>query len=571
MKINQDVYFIKNDIVKVPRNTFNRIQNRKDTFNMGDLVPCFCDEVIPGDTFDLNFKMLLRLTSPQIKPTMDDLEYKIWFFFVPMRLVEEDWAEIIGNYRDHPDWTSDTSKTCSTITIPEKGFAVGSVADKFGLPVKRGFNIKINADPFRAYALIHDTWFRDENLQGSVFVDKSNNNKIGVDNINGDYITDAVLGGKLLPLYKRHDYFTSALPGPQKGSVVRLSLGDKANVVGDGFDMHYMGNAGIRFYMNEGDLNNTYGPLSLGHRNGEQKTDPSVLSFTHDTGSSPSIPTFYGEAPVLHSNLIADLSNATAMSVNDLRYAFQAQLIKECDARNGNRYNEILLGHYGVRSGDARLQLPEYLGCASCLVNSHQVVQTSSSTTDSPQGNLSSFSQTSLQKHIFKKSFTEHGYVIGVMGVRVKTRTYSQGINKMWSHLSRFEFYYPELAHIGEQPIKNQEIFADDNSEANERVFGYQEAFAEYRYLPNISTGLMRPDVSGNLAVWNYTDNYDRLPTLSAKWMVEDKTNLDRTLSIPSTMADQFMIDMVFENKSTRPMPIHSVPELIDHRGNLII
>ena len=562
MKINQDVYFIKNDIVKVPRNTFNRVQNRKDTFNMGDLVPCYCDEVIPGDTFNINFSMLLRLTSPQIKPTMDDLEFKVWFFFVPFRLVESDWAEIIGNYRDNPDWTIDTSKTCSTIQIPDNGFAVGSVADKFGLPVKRGAGVKINADPFRAYCLIHDTWFRDENLQRSVFVDKSNNNKIGVDNITGDYLTDAVLGGKLLPLYKRHDYFTSALPGPQKGAAVTLSLGDKAPVVGNGLNFHSISSENKRYRLETDLISDTSGYLVNGgtnQPNHELSVDisgTSVLPATTQIG---------------YSNLVADLANATAMTVNDLRYAFQAQLIKECDARNGNRYNEILLGHYGVRSADARLQLPEYLGSASCLVNSHQVVQTSSTTQDSPQGNLSSFSQTTLKKHIFKKSFTEHGYVIGVMGVRVKTRTYSQGINKMWSHLSRFEFYYPELAHIGEQPIKNKEIFVQNNSNVNNEVFGYQEAFAEYRYLPNIATGLMRPDVDQNLAVWNYADSYETLPTLSATWMQEDKTNLDRTLSLGSSLVDQFMIDMIFENKSTRPMPVHSVPELIDHRGNLII
>ena len=562
MKINQDVYFIKNDIVKVPRNTFNRVQNRKDTFNMGDLVPCYCDEVIPGDTFNINFSMLLRLTSPQIKPAMDDLEFKVWFFFVPFRLVESDWAEIIGNYRDNPDWTIDTSKTCSTIQIPDNGFAVGSVADKFGLPVKRGAGVKINADPFRAYCLIHDTWFRDENLQRSVFVDKSNNNKIGVDNITGDYLTDAVLGGKLLPLYKRHDYFTSALPGPQKGAAVTLSLGDKAPVVGNGLNFHSISSENKRYRLETDLISDTSGYLVNGgtnQPNHELSVDisgTSVLPATTQIG---------------YSNLVADLANATAMTVNDLRYAFQAQLIKECDARNGNRYNEILLGHYGVRSADARLQLPEYLGSASCLVNSHQVVQTSSTTQDSPQGNLSSFSQTTLKKHIFKKSFTEHGYVIGVMGVRVKTRTYSQGINKMWFHMSRFEFYYPELAHIGEQPIKNKEIFVQNNSNVNNEVFGYQEAFAEYRYLPNIATGLMRPDVDQNLAVWNYADSYETLPTLSATWMQEDKTNLDRTLSLGSSLVDQFMIDMIFENKSTRPMPVHSVPELIDHRGNLII
>lgn len=562
MRINQDVYFVKNDIVKVPRNTFNRIQNRKDTFNMGDLVPCYCDEVIPGDTFNMSFKMLLRLTSPQIKPTMDDLEYKIWFFFVPFRLVEQDWAEIIGNYRDNPDWTVDTSKTCSTITIPSNGFAVGSVADKFGLPVKRGAGIKINADPFRAYCLIHDTWFRDENLQRTVFVDKSNTNVLGVDNINGDYLTDAVLGGKLLPLYKRHDYFTSALPGPQKGATVSLPLGDKAPVIGDSV-IHALGDYGAQFvaYNNLGNLQPGY----LHSNNTAPDTRPGFLSA--DILNQQPV----NSGIVSQTNLVADLTNATAMSVNDLRYAFQAQLIKECDARNGNRYNEILLGHYGVRSGDARLQLPEYLGCASCLVNSHQVVQTSSTTADSPQGNLSAFSQTTLSRHVFKKSFTEHGYVIGVMGVRVKTRTYSQGINKMWSHLSRFQFYYPELAHIGEQPILNQEIFAQNDDVVNKQIFGYNEAFAEYRYLPNVATGLMRPDVSENLAVWNYADNYNVLPTLSASWMVEDKANLDRTLSISSALTDQFMIDMIFENKSTRPMPIHSIPELIDHRGNLII
>lgn len=611
MKINQDVYFVKNDIVSIPRNTFYRTQNRKDTFNMGDLVPCFCDEVIPGDTFDMKYKMLLRLNSPQIKPTMDDLEYKIWFFFVPFRLTENDWAEIIGNYRENPDWTQDVSKICSTIEIPTGGFAVGSVADKFGLPVLSGVGEKINANPFRAYVLIHDTWFRDENLQRTCFVDKTNNNKVGVNNINGDYITDAVLGGALLPLYKRHDYFTSALPGAQKGSSVELPLGDRANVYGvaplSGFygdsstlnslyKTHSINGSSLSaprlgvfnstltnlrhldsFPGNGGSVSgygSAHGVLPVGSDGLSYSNTPIVDSINLFANANPDVYNLFKNdlgSPSGLTPLYADLTNATAVSVNDLRYAFQAQLIKECDARNGNRYNEILLGHYGVRSGDARLQLPEYLGCASCLVNSHQVVQTSSTTNDSPQGNLSAFSQTTMSKHIFKKSFTEHGYVIGVMGVRVKTRTYSQGINAMWSALGRFQFYWSELAHIGEQPIKNKEIYTSNNLTQNDEVFGYQEAWARYRYLSNVATGLMRPNVSENLAVWNYVDNYTSLPTLSAEWMKEDKSNLDRTLAVGSSITNQFMIDMIFENKATRPLPIHSIPELIDHRGNLII
>lgn len=582
-KLNTDIRFTLNSILKVPRTTFNRNQKNITTFNSGDLVPLFIDEVLPGDTYKLDLGSVIRFSNPLIRPVMDDAKMNVWAFFVPKRIVEDNWEQLIANYRDNPDWTSDVNLAMSSLQVPTGGFAVDSVADHFGIPVGAGAGVKVVHAPFRAYCLIWDNWFRDENLQNSITVNTGFSELLGVNNISGSYITDAVLGGRMCPLNKVHDYFTSALPAPQEGSASVIGIGSTAPIYGNGKALTLTNS-------NSNILSNTQiGNLYAGSNPERLKTATvESTSFNPNVGSSNGNGTYLGVSfqnlpqkgqtylnNQVDSNIYADLSAATSITVNDLRYAVQVQNIKETDARYGNRYKEFLMGHFGVISSDARLQIPEYLGSASFNIQTQQVAQTGSTNSTTPQANVAAYSLTNNVSHLFMKSFTEHGYIIVVGGVRVAHRTYSQGLNQLWDRFTRFDNYFPALSHIGEQPILNQEIYLQNKpvggDGANREVFGYQEAWAAYRYLPNQATGLMRPNVSGSLAVWNYADNYGSLPTLSADWIKEDKTNIDRTLSLSSTAAPQFIADFYFKNKATRPMPLHSVPGLLDHSGKIII
>ena len=586
-KLNSDIRFTLNNILKVPRTTFNRNQKNITTFNSGDLVPLFCDEVLPGDTYSLDLGSVVRFNSALIRPVMDDAKVNVWAFFVPKRLVESNWQSLIANYRDNPDWTTDVNLSMSSLTIPTGGFAVDSVADHFGIPVGQGAGKKIVHAPIRAYCLIWDNWFRDENLQQSITVNTNFADTLGVDNITGSYLTDAIKGGRMCPLNKIHDYFTSALPAPQEGAPSIIGIGATAPVWGvdnKNLNVNFMSRPNSP-YLEAGSMgvdtanSNHIVPFKINNNasissNLENPSQP----FVNKTGFNVISKEYAHSINVpkgTTSNLYADLSAATAISVNDLRYAVQAQMIKETDARYGNRYKEFLMGHFGVVSADARLQIPEFLGSATFNIDTQQVAQTSSTDSTTPQASVAAYSLTNNISHLFTKSFTEHGYIIVVGGVRVAQRTYSQGLNKMWTRFTRFDNYFPELAHIGEQPILNQEIFLQNESEGgdgeNVEVFGYQEAWADYRYLPNQATGYMRPNVSGSLAVWNYADNYNALPTLSGAWVQEDRANINRTLAINSTNTPMFLGDFYFKNKATRPMPLHSVPGLVDISGKIII
>lgn len=529
------------------------------------------------------------MNSPLLKPVLDTLEFQVWAFFVPTRLVESQWEQIIGGFQPNPDWSVDNNVLMSQLTIPSGGFATGSVADYFGIPVGQGAGETIIHAPFRAYALIWDNWFRDQALMNSIMVNnQSGITTMGVNNINGDYITDAILGGALCPVSKIHDYFTSCLPAPQKGEPQIIGVGSQAPIYGNGKNLTLVNSPLLDLTNN---TSNVFGLFSNNNSSSNGWIRGTYESYNKDqgdttrgdqavNGSALGLPQLgqkiSGEQ--IESNIYADLSHATGISINDLRYAFQLQLIKEADARYGTRYRETLIGHYGVISADSRLQIPEFLGTSKFTIDITQTAQTSgsdtgSSGTQTPQSSVTAYSLTGNKSHLFTKSFTEHGYVIVVGAVRVAHRTYSQGLNKMWSRKSRFDFYFPELAHIGEQPVYNQEIYLQQSSSAqNMQVFGYQEAWAPYKYFPNLATGLMRPSLEQNLAYWNYADNYDSLPTLSGEWIKEDRVNIDRTLAIPSGENEpQFLGDFYFMNKSTRPMPLHSVPGLIDHSGKIVI
>lgn len=558
-KLNNESMFVKNTITKVNRTTFNRNQKRLTTFNAGDLNPLFVDEVLPGDTYSLDLGSVIRFNSPLVKPVMDDCKMSVYAFFVPTRILEKDWEKLIANFQEQPDWSKDVNLTMSTVEIPTGGFPVGGVADMFGIPVKTGSGEKIIAAPFRAYCLIWNNWFRDENLQKSIFVDTNHIDYVGASTIDTDYLIDAIKGGRMCPMNKIHDYFTSCLPAPQKGAPVIFGVEKEAPVITGALPHAVTGlKEPIQILGAEGQTSWGFG------KNLTVDNDSRGATGTSTVGAIPKT----GWAPI---NLYADMSKVTGISVNDLRLSVQIQLIKEADARYGTRYKEYLMGHWGVISADSRLQIPEFLGSAEYGVDIHQTAQTSQSTENSPQSNVSAWSLTNNKSHLFTKSFTEHGYIIVVGGVRVAHRTYAQGLNTMWSRKTRFDFYFPELAHIGEQPVKNKEIYLQDAKQENDGVFGYQEAWAAYRYLPNVVTGLMRPNVQNTLAVWNYADKYTALPTLSPKWIEEDKTNIDRTLSIQSSATPQFIGDFYFKNKATRPMPLHSVPGLLDHSGKSVL
>lgn len=589
--INEDVWFVKNDIVRVPRTSFYRNQDKKLTFNAGKLVPLMVDEILPGDTYQLDMNSVVRFASPMIRPVMDDVEMEAWAFFVPSRLVDDNFEKIIANYKANPDWTSDVETTLSSLTIPSSGFGLQSVGDYFGLPTALSGSVpvgqkpvKVSLLPFRAYTLIWDTFFRDQNLQNAITIEHPGYQALdGVGTASGDYMTDALLGGALCPLNKKHDLFTSALPAPQKGSVPTISIGGEAPIsshisqyapVGalDGTtfleeNIRYSDLTNKDFGMRFGISQMPTGQVFITHN--LNSSNPHILSVgTSRTATEKSMPIM---ADLLAIEPYADLSRTTGISVNDLRVLVQTQRLKEQDARYGSRYPEYLSGSWGVNAGDARLQRPEFLGKLGFNLKVNQTIQTSETSDTSAQSNVSAYSLTGNSKHLFTKSFVEHGYLIVVGGVRIKNRTYNQRVDKMWSKFARLDFYNPVFANLGEQPIKNKEIHYSGVNADDDGVFGYQEYAYEYRYLPNQVCGYMRPGVADSLSVWNYAENYSATPTLSPSWIQEDISPIDRTLAIPSETGSMFIADIYFKNKATRPMPLHSIPGLVDHSGKIII
>lgn len=551
MSRNAESHFAVNPTrIDMSRSTFDRSSSLKTSFNVGNIVPFYLDEVLPGDTFKVKTSKVVRLQT-LLTPVMDNIYLDTYFFFVPNRLTWNHWKEFNGE-NTQSAWIPQTEYEVPQITSPANGWTVGTIADYFGLPTGVG-NLSVSALPFRAYALIINDWFRDQNLQDPLVIPLDDASVQGVNT--GTFVTDVAKGGLPFIAAKYHDYFTSALPAPQKGPDVTIPVATASaapvharpetySVVGDsGFGLGSPVSAS-----NVGGLSVSNGFSTSGH-----SLSARVGSRT-DTGSDAIAP----------NNLYAVFDGqASAATINQLRLAFQIQKLYERDARGGTRYIEILKSHFGVTSPDARLQRPEYLGGNRIPITVNQVIQQSATVSTSPQGNVTGQSLTTDTHFDFTKSFTEHGFVIGLMVARYD-HTYQQGIDRMWSRKGRFDYYWPVFANIGEQAIKNKEIFAQGTA-VDDEVFGYQEAWADYRYKPNRVTGEMRSQYAQSLDVWHLADDYSSLPSLSDSWIREDKTNVDRVLAVNSSVANQLFCDIFVLNRTTRPMPLYSIPGLIDH------
>lgn len=524
----------------IPRSRFNRSHGHKTTFDAGKLIPFYVDEALPGDTFSLKAALFARMATP-IVPLMDNLRLETFFFAVPIRLLWDNWQRFNGEQVDPDDPTDFLVPQISSDT----GFAVDSLADHFGLPTGIP-NLEVSALFFRAYNLIYNEWFRDQNLQNSAVVER------------GDGPDDPT-HYKILNRGKRHDYFTSCLPWPQKGPGVELPLGTTATVNIPAVPVSGMtiSPSGVPTFSINGQ-----GTYNLNNANN------SGLGINYVSTQAGGAGTLGWRSPALTASGtvgpltgVADLSGASAATINSLRQAFQIQKLLERDARGGTRYTEILRSHFGVISPDSRLQRPEYLGGSSSAISIQPVQQTSATDSTSPQGNLAAYGVAGDRFHGFSKSFTEHTILIGLVNVRADL-TYQQGINRMWSRQTRFDFYWPALAHIGEQTVLNKEIYATGDPTVDDDVFGYQERWAEYRYFPSQITGKFRSTDPQPLDVWHLSQKFDALPVLNEEFII-DQPPLDRVIAVPSE--PHFLFDSYIDLKCARPMPVYSVPGLIDH------
>lgn len=541
------------------RSRFARNSSYKTTFNVGDLVPFYVDEVLPGDTFDIKTSKVVRMQT-LLTPMMDNLYLDFYWFFVPNRLTWSHWRELMGE-NSQSAWIPEVEYSVPQCTAPEGGWNIGTIADYMGIPTGVS-NLSVSALPFRAYSLICNEWFRDENLLDPLNIPVTDANLAGSNGSN--YITDCVAGGMPFKCAKYHDYFTSALPAPQKGPDVTISVLDGNNLPVRALNAHVPG------YKNNADVGDMY-PMMLGSidlatdKFGSTRLGIGVESPT--LGSNYVFQDFEGNSgtPATPINLWALTDgNLPVATINQLRTAFQIQKLYERDARGGTRYIEILKSHFGVTSPDARLQRPEYLGGSRIPININQVIQSSATqSSGTPQGNTAAYSLTTDTHHDVKKSFVEHGFILGLMVARYD-HTYQQGLERFWSRKDRFDYYWPVFANLGEQAILNKEIYAQGTDE-DEEVFGYQECWADYRYKPSRVTGEMRSSAAQSLDVWHLADDYSQLPALSSSWITEDSATVDRVLAVSQRVSNQLFCDIYIRNLTTRPMPLYSIPGLIDH------
>lgn len=537
--------------VEMPRSSFRRDRTYKTTFDSGYLVPFYIDEVYPGDTFNVGVTAFARLATPAV-PFMDNLYMDFFFFYVPYRLLWSHWVNMCGE-QDNPDDSTDylTPVLSGYSGGAQEGdllFNVGELGDYFGLPVD--VNLKDDPPtvwPFRAYNKIWNDHFRDENLQDSVYFDTGDG-------------PDSIDNFKLLRRGKRHDYFTSCLPWPQKGPGAEIPLGTMCPVYGDGTALRLTDGTNsfaLKNYAN----NSQYIAVS-------QSLNPSTAEvLAGDTTLTNAVHAgAYGVAPVSGSDengsvgLYADLSEANAITINSLRTAFQVQKWYEKLARGGSRYGELVYQMFGVCNPDSRLQRSEFLGGGQIPVQIHSVAQTSSTDDVTPQGNLAAYGVAGGRVG-FSKSFVEHGLVMGLVEVRADL-TYQQGVERWLSRRTKFDYYWPSFAHLGEQAVLNKEIFATGTKAIDNGVFGYQERWAELRYGVSKITGKLRSVVDGSLDVWHLSQQFESTPQLSADF-IEDNPPVERVVAVQDE--PQFIFDSLISCNCVRPLPVYSIPGLIDH------
>lgn len=557
MNRNNERHFNQIPEMKASRTRFNRDQTILTTFDSGELIPFYVDEVLPGDTFDVNTSAIVRMTTPKY-PVFDDAFIDFYYFYCPNRILWDNFKQFMGEVESTP-WMPAKNYEVPRINITgtsQEGLPrEGSILDYMGVPTKVKSAFKVNALPIRAYVKIWNEYFRDENVDNAAVIKTDDNNVNYTDrNATIDQIfEDAIKGGRCLPVNKFHDYFTSCLPYPQRGPEVKLPL---------------TGNAPIRLGTSNGNEYTDFkGPVEMILDKSGANSVPGSLVYVNRTGAAgeKKAMQFTGREKVSGQLgtggwMYADLGSTTATTINELRKAVAVQQYYEALARGGSRYREQVQALWDVVISDKTVQIPEYLGGGRYHVNINQIVQTSGQqgTKDTPIGETGAMSVTPINESSFTKSFEEHGFVIGVCCVR-HNHSYQQGLERFWSRTDRLDYYVPQFANLGEQPVKKKEIMLTGTG-TDEETFGYQEAWADYRMKPNRVSGKMRSNATGTLDFWHYADNYDKVPTLSQSWMAEGKNEIARTLIVQNE--PQFFGAIRVANKTTRRMPLYSVPGL---------
>lgn len=566
MKRNNEAHFNQVPNLEITRSRFKRDQDIKLTFDAGQLIPFYIDEVLPGDTFSIDNVGLVRMSTP-IFPVMDNCYLDYYYFFCPNRILWEHWKEFMGEVTDEP-WVQQTEYTVPQLKIKggtaENKFPLeNSILDYMGVPTKiigETGELDINALPIRAYVKIWDEWFRDQNVDNpAINTNKDadvNYKDSGKDATLETILQEAYTGGRPLPVNRFHDYFSSTLPSPQRSA--------------ESVTIPMLGNAPVKIYGDEelkSEASWLYNERTFaGGNNSRAKifaTDPGTNENNKNKLSWNGV--YSGHPDTDQAAYIgADLSGVTGATINQLRQAFQVQKYFEELARGGSRYREQIYSLFRTRISDKTVQIPEYLGGDRIMINMNQVIQTSGTTETSPQGNVAAMSVTGFGKSAFTKSFEEHGFVIGVCCVR-HDHTYQQGLERMFSRKNKLDYYFPVFANLGEQAVLKKELYAQGTKTDNE-AFGYQECWADYRMKPNRICGAFRSNATGTLDSWHYGDNYTSTPALSQEWMKEGSAEIARTLSVENKVNEpQFIADFLVKNTTVRPMPMYSVPGLIDH------